>query len=121
MYKNLFFRVFSRFSSIFSNQQFLASKTSKMINLAFAQYLTDVTGSILSIPLNILLIFAIFKTSEGKLQPYSYLFLAGACFDVFFGVVELATQHVSFLGEIWRVGKFCAREFEKGIFGIGFF
>lgn len=67
-----------------------------MINSAFIQYSIDVTGSILSIPLNLLLILTIFKTSEGKLQPYSYMFLAGACFDVFFGFIELATQHVSF-------------------------
>ncbi|KAI6221494.1 hypothetical protein M3Y99_01543500 [Aphelenchoides fujianensis] len=64
-----------------------------MVNTATVMYLIDLSGSLLGLPLNLLLILTIFKTSEKKLQSYSYLFLAGACFDAVFGVVEILTQH----------------------------
>jgi hypothetical protein len=65
-------------------------------------WFVDVSGSAIGLIGNALLILACLKTSGKQLQSYSYLFLITAIYDVFYSVIELITQHVSFLvEEIW--------------------
>lgn len=54
----------------------------------------DVSGSLLGLPLNALLIITILRASTSGMASYTRMLLAGAAFDLFFDIVELATQHV---------------------------
>lgn len=60
-------------------------------------WLVDVSGSIVGLISNALLILATIKTSGKQMQSYSYLFLVTAIFDLFFSFVEILTQHVRIL------------------------
>jgi hypothetical protein len=65
--------------------------------------LIDNVGATLGIITNTLLLFTIFKVSSGKLQSFSYLILASSVFDIFFCIIEVLTQHVSFLHGLYFV------------------
>src|SRR4051794_38902038 len=60
-------------------------------------WLLNISGSTIGLLSNALLIRTIYKTSGRPIQPYSYLFLFSAVFDLLFSFVEMVTQHVSLL------------------------
>ncbi|KAI6185408.1 hypothetical protein M3Y98_00020100 [Aphelenchoides besseyi] len=63
------------------------------VNVIKAFWVIDFAGTVLGVILNILLFVIIFRTSQGKIQQYSYIFLITAAGGVVQSVVEMVTAH----------------------------
>ncbi|KAI6216404.1 hypothetical protein M3Y95_01276700 [Aphelenchoides besseyi] len=53
-----------------------------------------ISGSILGVVSNSVLLIAIFKASRNKLQAYSFMFVFTASFDLAYSLIELCIQHI---------------------------
>ncbi|CAD5232796.1 unnamed protein product [Bursaphelenchus xylophilus] len=64
-----------------------------MNSFFLALWIVDNAGACFGLFLNSFLLLAVYKTTDSKSRPYSYLFLTSALFDIFYSLMELTVQH----------------------------